>query len=207
MTAALTLERPPPMTPPTPRPARRPELMGEQVLAALPSAVGTAQRFVRHTLEQGGLPGMADAAEAVVTELVSDAVARTGIPVEHPGYLDLYGKHLNLVMLRLLVLGDHVLVEVRDTGPVPPGPLNEEAPDARMRTRPGAGDVGCDRAPIGGNVARGDLEILPVGDPARFRPALSRAIPITDTGFTLDPADDAVPPEDRAQSRTGGSPP
>lgn len=32
------------------------------------------------------------------------------------------------------------------------------------------------------------MALAALGDPARFRPVLARAIPITDTGFTLDPA-------------------
>lgn len=163
MTAALTLERPPTMTPPTPPPAR-PEPMDEQLLAALPSAVGCAQRFARHTLEQWRLHGLVDTAEAVVAELVSDAVARTGIAVDHPGYLDLHGKHLNLVAVRLLVIGDRVLIEVWDADPTPPRPPDEEAPGAqRRRTQPGVRALAYDRAPTGGTVARVDLEVPPAG--------------------------------------------
>lgn len=136
--------------------------MDEQLLAALPSAVGCARRFTRHTLEQWQIHGLADAAEAVVAELVSDAVARTGIAVEHPGYLDLYGKRLNLVAVRLLMIGDHVLVEVWDADSTPPWPRRKEPPGgARTRTQPGVRATTYDLAPTGGTVARVELDISP----------------------------------------------
>ena len=101
MTAALALDLDLP-TRVMPPPASQPRATAGQLLAALPSAVGRAQRFVRFTLERWRLFGLIDSAETVVAELVTDAVAATGIAVEHPGYLDLYEKQVNLLDLRVV---------------------------------------------------------------------------------------------------------
>lgn len=130
MTAALALDPPIRMTPP---PASQPRAMDGQLLAALPSAVGCARRFIRFTLERWRLFGLIDSAETVVAELVTDAVAATGIDVEHPGYLDLYEKQLNLVDLRVHLTDTHVVVLVWDIDTKPPRP-REPAPE-RPRTR------------------------------------------------------------------------
>lgn len=119
MTAALALDLDPPtrMTPP---PASQPRATDGQLLAALPSAVGCARRFVRFTLERWRLFGLIDTAETVAAELVADAVSATGISVEHPGYLDLYDKQLNLVDLRVHLTDTDVVLLVWDSDPSPP---------------------------------------------------------------------------------------
>jgi hypothetical protein len=126
MTAALALDVSAEMTPPPP--ASLPRSTDGQLLAALPTAVGCAQRFVRFTLERWGLFGLISTTEAAAAELVGDAVSATGIAIEHPSYLDLYDKRLNLVDLRLHLTRTHVVIEVWDADPTPPRPQTS-APD------------------------------------------------------------------------------
>ncbi|MGH3800147.1 MAG: ATP-binding protein [Pseudonocardiaceae bacterium] len=127
MTAALALELPTRMTP---LPAHQPRATDGQLLAALPSAVGSARRFIRFTLELWRLFDLIDTAESVVVELVTDAIRATGIAVEHPGYLDLYEKQVNLLELRVHLTDTHVVLLVWDTDPSPPWP-REPAPEPR----------------------------------------------------------------------------
>lgn len=110
MTAALALDLRTRMTPPQPIPM--PRAADGQLLAALPSAVGCARRFVRFILERWRLFGLIDTAEAVAAELITDAVSATGIAVEHPDYLDLYDKQLNLVELRVHLTDTYVVLQV-----------------------------------------------------------------------------------------------
>lgn len=163
MTAALALERHPTMTPPQPPPSLS---MEDQLLAALPSAVDCARRFVRYTLEQWRLHNLIDTAEIVVAELIGDAVAATGIVIEHPSYLDLYDKQLTLVDLRLQRLGTRVLIEVWDTDPTPPWP-REPAPGRAEASSPRAAARVQSRTyylpPPRGKVVRVELEIPPDG--------------------------------------------
>jgi hypothetical protein len=70
---------------------------------------------------------------AVTTELVSDAVSVTGVVVEHPSYLDLYDKQLNLIDLRLHLAGTRVVVQVWDADPTPPRPREPEPEHATFR--------------------------------------------------------------------------
>lgn len=112
-------------------PAPLPPSADGQLLAALPSAVSCAQRFVRFTLERWRLFDLVDLTETVTTELVSDAVSSTGVIVEHPNYLDLYDKQLNLIDLRLHLAETHVIVQVWDADPTPPRPREREYADSR----------------------------------------------------------------------------
>jgi hypothetical protein len=161
MTAALVLERPPTMTPP---PESVPQPTDEQLLAALPSAVTCARRFVRYTLETWQVRGLIDEAENVVAELVTDAVAATGLGIEHPTYLDLHGKQLGLVNVRLALVDDRVLIEVWDADRTPPWPRE---PAAELAGADPSGAVAKGRSwncyfpPTGGKVVRIELEIQP----------------------------------------------
>lgn len=165
MTAALALDLSTRMTPPPPIPV--PRAADGQLLAALPSAVGCARRFVRFTLERWRLFGLIGTAEAVVAELVTDAVSATGIAVEHPGYLDLYDKQLNLVELRVHLTDTHVVLQVWDTDPSAPWPREPalELPRSRNFYLP----------PHGGKVVWVALEIsLALRHEEARRPALPR---------------------------------
>lgn len=163
MTAALALERPPTMTPP-PGPGQQPE--DDQLLAALPSAVTCARRFVRYTLETWQVRGLIEEAEDVVADLVWDVVAATGIVIEHPSYLDLYGQELSLVDVRLALIGSRVRIDVWDADPTPPWP-REPTTDLAGADPSGAVAKGqswsCYFPPTGGKVVRVELEIPPAG--------------------------------------------
>lgn len=143
----------------------------EQLLAALPSAVGSAQRFVRHTLEQWQLDHLAETGEAVVATLVGDAVARTGVTVEHPGYADLYGKPLNLLAVRVRTLDDRVLLEVHDGDATPPWTREPTTPVTHpARRTPGVRAVNYDMGSTGGTIARVELNSTRAsGLPQRIR--------------------------------------
>lgn len=174
MTAALALERPLTMPVPPPPPLQR---MDEQLLAALPSAVGCARRFVRYTLERWRLQSLIDTAEVLVAELVGDAVAATGIVIEHPSYLDLYDKQLNLVGVQLQLIGTDVLVEVWDADPTPPWPREpapERADTDSLHTVPRVEYRTYYLPPTGGKVVRVELEISPASSVENMDLALPR---------------------------------
>lgn len=148
----------------TPPPKPGPQPTDEQLLAALPSAVTCARRFVRYTLETWQVSGLIDEAENVVAELVTDAVAATGLGIEHPTYLDLYGKQLGLVNVRLALIGDRVLIEVWDADLTPPWPREAAA---ELAGADPSGAVAKDRSwncyfpPTGGKDVRVELETPP----------------------------------------------
>ena len=131
MTAALVPDLSAGMTPPPP--ALLPQSADRQLLAALPSAVGCARRFVHYTLKRWRLFALIDIAESVAGELVTDAVSATGIVVEHPSYLDLYDKQLNLVHMGLHLAGAQVVIQVWDADPTPPWPREPAPEQARSR--------------------------------------------------------------------------
>lgn len=165
MTAALTVDPPTSMRP---QPSvSGPRATDEQLLAALPSAIGCARRFVRFTLERWRLFDLIDIAETAVAELVRDAVAATGVTVEHPSYLDLYDKHLNLVALQLHLTDIHLVIQVWDADPTPPWP-REPAPEQARSLR-------FYLTPLGGKVVWVALEIpAALRNEEAHRPALPR---------------------------------
>lgn len=113
MVTALAKDMPVVTPPQKPLPSPK----DRQLLAALPSAVGCARRFVRFTLERWRVLVLADAAEAIAAELVGNAVLDSGITVQHPSYADLYDKHLNLVDLRLHLACAQIVIQVWDANP------------------------------------------------------------------------------------------
>lgn len=178
MTTAVTVNvaetRSPPATP-----ALGEDVSAEQLLAALPSAVGSAQRFVRHTLELWQLDDLADTAEALIVTLVVDAVARTGVLVEHPGFADLYGKPVNLVLVRLRALDDRVLIEVHDEDATPPWTRDstEFVPNP-VQSSPGAPAVTYDMVSSAGTIAHVELDTPPAQQQNRAQlPGLPHRVP------------------------------
>lgn len=170
MTAALALDvsarMPPPQT-------SLPRSTEGQLLAALPSAVGCARRFVRFTLERWRLFDLIDTADGAAAELVGDAVSATGIVIEHPSYLDLYAKQLNLLDLRLHLTDAHVVIQVWDVDPTPPWPQDPAPGQARSRK--------FYLPPHGGKVVWVALEIPPAlprraGYPRPVPPAPARPV-------------------------------
>ncbi len=70
-------------------------------LPGAPPSAGKARRFVRSVLAGAGLSGLADVAELLVSELVSNAILHAGTDLE--------------VVVR--IMADRVSVEVHDRGP------------------------------------------------------------------------------------------
>ena len=97
-------------------------------LAALATAVGCARLFVRSTLQALGLDQLAEDAELVASEVVTNAVQATGITHPSPRWSELH--NLALIRLRLVVLGDSLIIEVWDRDATPPKPRQETALDA-----------------------------------------------------------------------------
>ena len=82
-------------------------------LGALSSAVPCACLHVKHVLWEWGLNSLAESAELLVSELVTNAVNATGQPGQTVS-VNLAGAGTST--------GTRVLIEVRDADPQPPGP-------------------------------------------------------------------------------------
>src|SRR5262245_58060679 len=80
------------------------------VLGALPSGVACARLHARNVMYEWDLPSVADSAELVVSELVTNAVRTSTGPDGRPKYNAKTG--LPCVHLRLLSNRVHVLIEV-----------------------------------------------------------------------------------------------
>jgi anti-sigma regulatory factor (Ser/Thr protein kinase) len=89
------------------------------LLAALPSAVGRARAYARWALGTWQLPAMADTVELLVSELVTNAVKKTGVVDESMDERLLVGK-VNPIYLGLAALVDTLLIEVWDVSATPP---------------------------------------------------------------------------------------
>lgn len=98
------------------------ELRRDHTLAALPSAVGAARLFVRHTLSDWRIDtGRAHRIEDAVGELVAHSVATTGIADAGPLYRDEYAQ-LQTLVVRLRLVPDLLVAEVWDRTEQPPHP-------------------------------------------------------------------------------------
>lgn len=145
-TRSVSLAPGPPMPPPPPA--------AEQWLAALPTAVACARRFVRDALERWHLHSAIPAAEQAVAELVTDAVRTTGVDVHHPEPIDLIRLNLKLIKIMVSHRRDAVLIEVWDTDSTPP----------EQQIKPKSSPLRTHYLPdIGGKVVRVEL---PFGNPA-----------------------------------------
>lgn len=82
-------------------------------LAAVPTAPGLARSFVRHALGVWGLGGLADSAELVASELVTNAVKATGEPVPQGSYVNVWD--LAVIAVELRVSGRGLRVAVGDS--------------------------------------------------------------------------------------------
>jgi anti-sigma regulatory factor (Ser/Thr protein kinase) len=96
-------------------------------LGALPGATPCARLHARAVLHEWGLAGLAEAAELIVSELVTNAVRASTTPDGRPRY-DATG--MPVVVLRLASDGVKLLVEVWDVIPgapaaAHPGPDDE----------------------------------------------------------------------------------
>ncbi|MFD7086797.1 ATP-binding protein [Streptomyces sp. NPDC059896] len=81
-------------------------------LAAVRSAVSASRHFLRLTLSTWQAPLIEDDALLIASELVTNAVAATGILADRPTWSEL--AELSLVAVRLVGLRDSVVIEVWD---------------------------------------------------------------------------------------------
>lgn len=87
-------------------------------LAAMPTAVGAARRYIRNELTNAKLAVLIDDAELVVSELVTNAVIATGVTASEPTWPQLEG--LAVIRIRLGFSATSVFVEVWDREAVLP---------------------------------------------------------------------------------------
>lgn len=145
-------------------------------LAAVPTAPGLARSFVRHALGVWGLGGLADSAELVASELVTNAVKATGKPVPQGLYVDVWD--LAVIAVELQVNGRGLRVAVEDSSREQPVPQTVDADAeggrglflvATLSTRWGVlplqgGKVTWAELALGGREVA-TAEGLPVGEP------------------------------------------
>ena len=91
-------------------------------LGAFPTATPCARLHTRALLTEWGLRGLAEAAELIVSELVTNAVQASTGPDGRPQYSE---AGLPVVALRLFTNGTCVLIEVWDD--IPGAPVTERA--------------------------------------------------------------------------------
>jgi hypothetical protein len=87
-------------------------------LAAVPTAVGCARMFARHTLHAWRCPDVAEPATLITSELVTNAVTATGTTDPHPTYAALAA--VPVVRVRLSLHNAALIIEVWDVSPEPP---------------------------------------------------------------------------------------
>ena len=92
-------------------------------LAATPEAVGCSRRLVHRALSRWGLAALAEDAELVVSELVTNSVRATGLADAGPGPAD--PRDLAPVQVRVLLFPAAVIIEVWDRDPT--GPVQQHA--------------------------------------------------------------------------------
>ena len=87
-------------------------------LAAAPAAIGRARQLVRFALSGWGLAALADDAELVTSELMTNAVQATGVTFtpRAPGGFDAAAT----VQVRVLMYPASIIIEVWDRGPGTP---------------------------------------------------------------------------------------
>jgi anti-sigma regulatory factor (Ser/Thr protein kinase) len=90
------------------------------MLAALPSAVGSARRYARRMLAGWGLAAMTDGVEIVVSELVTNAVKASGGAEDRPPWTRLHERLEVIYLCMSATVEDTVIVEVWDAGTAPP---------------------------------------------------------------------------------------
>ena len=81
-------------------------------LAAVPTAVSAARRYVRDELGQAGLAALTDDAELVASELVTNAVRATGLMQADPTWPQLEG--VTVIRIRLGFAATSIFIEVWD---------------------------------------------------------------------------------------------
>jgi anti-sigma regulatory factor (Ser/Thr protein kinase) len=109
-------------------------LVNRLKFAATLTAPRCARAFVRHTLTSWLLADLVDDAEAIVAELVTNAVQATGSTDPDPTYADL--AELALLGVQVRVTGRSLFIEVWDDDREPPTPDTDTDPDERGRGLP-----------------------------------------------------------------------
>ncbi|MFF2331371.1 MULTISPECIES: ATP-binding protein [unclassified Streptomyces] len=87
-------------------------------LVAVRSAVSTSRHFLRLTLSKWQAAFIEDDALLIASELVTNAIAATGMPAGNLTWEEL--EELDLVHVRLVGLEDSVVIEVCDVSDEPP---------------------------------------------------------------------------------------
>jgi len=96
-------------------------------LAAVPTAVRCSRMLVSSCLRQWGLPSLAGDSELVVSELVTNAVAATGVTETEPRWSQLAG--LATIHVRVMLFEGSIVIAVWDRNPAPPV-LRQSEPDS-----------------------------------------------------------------------------
>lgn len=104
------------------RPPRHeyPEQTAELRLVALPNAVATARRFVRHQLCAWRLDDLVENVELVVSELAGNSAKFTGLPKVPNSYVQLYDVCLAMMIVRLRLGPTDLYAEIWDSSDEPP---------------------------------------------------------------------------------------
>ncbi len=96
----------------------RPKAIADLTLAATSTAVNVGILLLHHTLQEWKRTELEDSGEAVLSELIGQAVKLTGVPNPSPRWVEL--DHLALIRVRLVLLDKGVIVEVADCHDQPP---------------------------------------------------------------------------------------
>jgi anti-sigma regulatory factor (Ser/Thr protein kinase) len=97
--------------------------IAELRLAALPNAVGTARRLIRHHLSCWRITALAEDAVLIADELITNAIKATGSVSVPASYTELYDQKLATVILRLHCTVKDLFIAVWDAEPAPPIPV------------------------------------------------------------------------------------
>jgi anti-sigma regulatory factor (Ser/Thr protein kinase) len=116
---------------PPPAPAEQLRFSVTLTLAAVPTAVGAARRYVRSELASAGLAALIEDAELVASELVTNAIKATGVMATEPTWVELEG--LAVIRIRLCFAKSSVFIEVWDHDATQPKPKVATADDVSGR--------------------------------------------------------------------------
>lgn len=94
--------------------------ISDLTLAATHTAPNIAKLFVGYVLREWGQAALIGDSEAVVSEMVENAVTLTGVPETEPQWSNL--EDLALIRVRLVLLDKSIVIEVADSHNQPPAP-------------------------------------------------------------------------------------
>ncbi|MFE4373911.1 ATP-binding protein [Streptomyces sp. NPDC056835] len=147
-------------------------------LAAVLTAVSCARMYVRRTLDYWKLPDHIDAAELVMSELVTNAVKATGLTDPDPKWEDIKAHHIIGVQLR--VIDTRLYVEVWDNSAVAPTKqdVTDDAESGRglLLVELSSRRWGTFRPPAGGKIVWAELELSKSPDLETAFPILPRRV-------------------------------